>query len=152
MVGLERFRELAAREQGLAVVATTRRDGSVQASVVNAAVTDHPVTGDSVVAFVARGPVTKLANLRARSRATVVVRSGWDWVAVEGAAQLAGPDDDLEGLAPGDVARLLRTIYAAAVGGTQDDWAALDTVMAAEGHTAVLIRPVRIYGPDPPVR
>jgi hypothetical protein len=40
---------------------------------------------------------------------------------------------------------LLRGVYAAAVGGTHDDWAALDAVMAAERHTAVLIRPTRIY-------
>jgi len=41
--------------------------------------------------------------------------------------------------------RLLREIYAAAAGGTADDWAELDEVMAAERHTAVLIRPARIY-------
>ena len=146
MVRLDRARELAAKEQGLAVVATTRRDGSVQASVVNAAVVDHPVSGEPVLAFVARGAVIKLVNLRARSRATVVIRSGRQWVTVEGDAELAGPDDGIEGLGPGDLATLLRAIYAAAVGGTPDDWATLDGVMAAERHTAVLIRPVRTYG------
>jgi PPOX class probable F420-dependent enzyme len=142
---LDRARELGAREQGLAVVATVRPDASIQASVVNAGVVAHPVTGEPVVAFVARGAVRKLTNLRARPRATVVFRSGWEWVAVEGEADLAGPDDLLEGLGPGNVVRLLGDVYAAAAGGTQDDWAELGQVMAAERHTAVLLRPVRIY-------
>jgi hypothetical protein len=106
---------------------------------------DHPVTGESIVGFVARGRVRKLTNLRAEPRATVVIRSGWDWVAVEGDVDLFGPDDRLEGLQSADLPLLLRTIYAAAVGGTGDDWAGLDEVMAAEHHTAVLIRPTRIY-------
>ncbi len=142
---LVRARELGAREQGLAVVATIRPDASIHASVVNAGVLDHPVTGEPVVAFVARGAVKKLAHLRARPRATVVFRSGWEWVAVEGDADVAGPDDALERLGPADVVRLLRDVYAAAVGGTHDDWAELDDVMAAERHTAVLVRPARIY-------
>ena len=143
---MDRVRELAASEQGLAVVATTRGDGSVQASVVNAGVIDHPVRGDAVLAFVARGAVTKLVNLRARPRTTVVIRAGWDWVTVEGEAELAGPDDRFEGLAPGDVAGLLRVVYAAAVGGTPDDWSTLDGTMTAERQTAVLVRPLRVYG------
>jgi PPOX class probable F420-dependent enzyme len=146
MHGLDRARELAMQEHGLAVVATTRRDGSVQASVVNAAVIDHPVTGEGVLAFVARGAVTKLVNLRARPRTTVVIRSGWDWVTVEGEAELAGPEDPMEGFAAGDVAELFRAIYAAAVGGTPDDWSPLDETMTAERHTAVLVQPARIYG------
>ena len=129
----------------MAIVATTRADGSAQASVVNAGVLDHPVTGEPVVGFVARGAVRKLANLRVRPRVTVVFRSGWEWVAVEGNADLAGPDDLLEGLEPSDIPRLLRDVYAAAVGGTHDDWAALEQVMATERHTAVLVRPARVY-------
>jgi PPOX class probable F420-dependent enzyme len=148
--GLDRVWELGARESGLAVVFTTRADGSAPASVVNAGVLDHPVTGEPAVAFVARGRVRKLANLRARPRLTVVFRSGWEWVAVEGNADLAGPDDPLVGLEPADLPRLLRDVYAAAVGGTGDDWAELDGVMAAERHAAVLVRPERVYSnPDP---
>jgi hypothetical protein len=40
---------------------------------------------------------------------------------------------------------LLRTIYAAVVGGAQQDWADLDREMTDERHTAVLIHPTRIY-------
>jgi PPOX class probable F420-dependent enzyme len=145
VAGLDRARDLGARESGLAVAVTIRADGSPQASVVNAGVLDHPVTGEPIVGFVARGARRKLMNLRERPRVTVVFRSGWEWVAVEGDADLAGPDDRLEGFEPGDVPRLLREVYAAAVGGTADDWAEMDEVMAAERHTAVLIRVARVY-------
>jgi PPOX class probable F420-dependent enzyme len=142
---LGRVRELGGRESGLAVVVTRRNDGSPHTSVVNAGVLDHPVTSERVVAFVARGQVKKLANLRVRPHLTVVFRSGWEWAAVEGGVELAGPDDRLVGFDANDLPRLLREIYAAAAGGTADDWAELDEVMAAERHTAVLIRPARIY-------
>ena len=142
---LERARELAAAESGLAVVVTSRADGTAAASVVNAGVLDHPVTGERIVGFVARGHARKLVYLRTRPHATVLFRSGWDWVAVEGDAELAGPSDDLDGLGPGGMPRLRREIYAAAVGGRSDDWAAMDETMEAEGHTAVLIRPTRVY-------
>lgn len=136
---------MAARESGLAVVVTTRADGSVQASVVNAGVLAHPVTGETVVGFVARVHARKLTNLRSRPRATVVFRSGWEWVAVEGVAELAGPDDLLRGMDPLAMPRLLREVYAAAAGGSPDAWAELDVVFAAERHTAVVVRPVRVY-------
>jgi PPOX class probable F420-dependent enzyme len=146
---LERVRELGARESGLAVVVTFRADGSAPASVVNAGVLDHPVTGERIVGFVARGHAKKLEHLRARPRATVIFRSGWDWVAVEGDAQLVGPNDALDGITAEALPPLIRSIYAAAVGGTPDDWADLDASIADEGHTAVLITPTRTYtNPD----
>lgn len=146
---LARARELGARESGLAVAVTTRANGSPQASVVNAGVLNHPVTDDLVVGFVARGGAKKLSHLRARPRMAVVFRSGWDGVAVEGEAELTGPDDVREDWRSPDVAWLLREVYAAAVGGSQEDWTGLDDVMAAERHTAVLIRPTRAYSnPD----
>jgi hypothetical protein len=55
----------------------------------------------------------------------------------------AGPDDPLDGI--DDIPELLRAVYAAAVGGMQEDWRQLDEPMAAERHTAVLIRPLRVY-------
>jgi PPOX class probable F420-dependent enzyme len=131
----------------LAVAVTSRSDGSPHASVVNAGVLAHPVTGELVVAFVARGGARKLPNLRAQRRATVVFRSGWEWVAVEGDAELVGPDDPLEGV--DDIPKVLRAVYAAAAGGTEEDWRELDAPMAAERHTAVLIRPLRVYSNPP---
>jgi len=148
--GLDRAREIGGRESGLAVAITTRADGLPRASVVNAGVLDHPVTGDPIVGFVARAAARKLTDLRERPQVTVVFRSGWEWIAVEGTAELAGPRDPLEGLAHDDVARLLRSVYAAAVGGSPDHWSGLGESMAAEGHTAVLVRPVRIYPSSDP--
>ena len=142
---LDKARDLGAAESGLAVAIALRPDGSPAASVVNAGVLSHPARGETVVGFVARGRARKLDYLRAHPSMTVVFRSGWDWVAVEGDVELAGPDDDVEGLTPEDLPRWLRAIYAAAVGGKADDWGGLDEEMASEGHTAVLIRPRRVY-------
>ena len=144
---LDRIRELSAPEHGLAVAITSRASGSPRASVVNAGVLDHPVTGEPVVAFVSRGTARKLSDIRARPEVTVVFRSGWQWVAVEGRAELAGPDDRLGELGKDETTRLLRATYAAAVGGSADDWAAIDESMAAERQTAVLLRIVRVYPP-----
>jgi PPOX class probable F420-dependent enzyme len=140
---LDDFRTMAAGEQGLVVVATARADGSVQSTVVNAGVMDHPVTGTPVVAFVAAGGSLKLRNLRERPRATVTVRSGWRWGTVEGSAELAGPDDALAGL--DDVPMLLRDIFTAA-GGTHDDWDEYDATMARERRAGVFVTPERVYG------
>jgi PPOX class probable F420-dependent enzyme len=142
---VDRVRGFVDRENGLAVVATTRPDGTVQASVVNAGVLDHPVDGTPVVGLVAQGGSAKLRHLRARPRATVTFRSGWEWVTVEGSAELAGPDDALAGLDAERVRVLLRDVFTAA-GGTHDDFDEYDRVMAAERRTAVLVRPDRVYG------
>jgi PPOX class probable F420-dependent enzyme len=142
---VDRVRGFVGRENGLAVVATTRPDGTVQASVVNAGVLDHPVDGTPVVGLVAQGGSAKLRHLRARARATVTFRSGWEWVTVEGSAELAGPDDAMAGLDAERVRVLLRDVFTAA-GGTHDDFDEYDRVMAAERRTAVLVRPDRVYG------
>src|SRR5205085_3433736 len=53
MFDLDQMQALAAIERGLVVVSTARRDGTIQSSVVNAGVMDHPVDGAPVVALVA---------------------------------------------------------------------------------------------------
>ena len=84
---LDDVMELAGREQFLAVVATLRDDSTIQSSLVNAGVLDHPVTGDqSVLAFVTYG-AAKLRNLRARPQVAVTFRSGWSWATVEGTSR-----------------------------------------------------------------
>jgi PPOX class probable F420-dependent enzyme len=142
--GLTQARSLVAKEHGLVTVATTRPDGTVQASVVNAGILDHPLRHEPVVGLVAQGGATKLRNLRARPAATVVFRAGWEWMTIEGEAELAGPDDPLPGLGADGVRLLLRDIFTAA-GGTHEDFDEYDRVMAAEHRTAVLIRPTRAY-------
>ncbi len=141
--GLDEVRRLAAADHGLVVVAIARTDGSVHASVVNAGVLDDPITGEPVVGLVAVGRSVKLRLLRRAPRATVVFRAGWEWVAVDGPVRLIGPDDLPDGFAADRVPQLLRDVFTAA-GGTHDDWAEYDRVMAAERRTAVLIAPARI--------
>jgi PPOX class probable F420-dependent enzyme len=145
VLGLDRARELGGRESGLAVVVTVRSDGSPQVSVVNAGVLDHPVTGEPIVGFVARGRAKKLSNLRRRPRVTVVFRSGWDWVAVEGDAELAGPGDLLAGFDPSDVPRLLRVVLRRRRGRLRRRLGRAGRGHGGRAHTAVLVRPSRIY-------
>jgi PPOX class probable F420-dependent enzyme len=132
-------------DHGLAIVSTTRRDGTIQSSVVNAGVLDHPERGERVVAFVSAGSARRLEHLRARPRATVVFRAGWQWAAVEGSVDLAGPDDPMEGIDAENLRMLLRAVFVAA-GGSHDDWDEYDRVMARERRVAVFVRPTRIYG------
>jgi PPOX class probable F420-dependent enzyme len=146
MTTLDDFTKFVALDHGLAVVSTSRANGTIQSSVVNAGVLDHPVRGTPVVAFVSAGGAGRLANLRARPRTTVVLRAGWQWAAVEGPVELAGPDDPLEGIDAEQLRVLLRDIFTAA-GGTHDDWDEYDRVMANDRRVAVLVDPARVYGP-----
>jgi PPOX class probable F420-dependent enzyme len=144
VASLDDVRTLIPLDNGLASVAIPRRDGAPQATVVNAGVVPHPVSGQPIAAFVARRGTRKLDLLRADSRATLTWRAGWAWVTVEGSIELCGPDDPLPGIDADAVRLLLREIYAAS-GGVHEDWAEYDRVMVAEGRTAVLVTPVRVY-------
>ena len=141
---LSTFAELVAQDHGLCVFSTLRGDGSVQASVVNAGVLQHPLTGAQVVGLVAAGGSRKLHNLRADPRATIVARAGWQWAAVEGTAEIFGPDDPHPDVDPETLRRWLRDVFRAA-GGTHDDWDTYDRVMAEERRAAVLVTPRRAY-------
>ena len=144
MADLNELAELASANGHLAVVATVRGDGTVQASLVNAGVGTHPVTGQQVLSFVAIGGGAKLANLRKRPAVTATFQHGWQWISVEGTAELAGPDDTALGLSAEQLRTLLRTIFTDA-GGTHDDWPTYDETMARERRAAVLVTPTRIY-------
>jgi PPOX class probable F420-dependent enzyme len=144
MTDVTDFAALVRRDRGLCVVSTLRAAGTIQSTVINAGVLDHPVAGGPVVGFTTRGTAAKLVNLRGRPRATIVVRAGWEWVAVEGLTEIAGPDDPLPGFDPAGVPELLREVFRAA-GGTHDDWPTYDRVMAEERRAAVLISPERVY-------
>jgi PPOX class probable F420-dependent enzyme len=137
-------RQVAAGDHNWAVVATGRRNGSVQATIVTAGVMDHPRCGQPTVAFVARGGTVKLRNLRRDPRATVVFRAGREWVTVEGAVSLIGPDDLPGGYQASAVPQLLRDVFTAA-GGTHDNWPEFDRVMADERRTAIFINMDRVY-------
>jgi hypothetical protein len=98
------------------------------------------------LAFVTNGPV-KLANLRARPQVTATFRNGWQWAAVEGHAELAGPDDPQPWPAPERLRLLLREIFSAG-GGEHNDWDTYDRVMAEERRATVPVRPDRVYTSD----
>ena len=143
MVDLAHVARLVDADHGLSIVSLARADGSVSSSLVNAGLLAHPVDGATVFGFVVRGTAYKRRRLLAEPRVTVTVRAGWEWQAVEGTAELIGPLD--RSAAAVDVPALLRAVFQAA-GGTHDDWATYDRVMAEEQRTAVLVRPTRIYG------
>jgi PPOX class probable F420-dependent enzyme len=139
---LGRIRSFVERDS-LAVVSTLRRDGAIHNSVVNVGVLPHPIRPIDVVGFVTYGRV-KLANLRANPDLAVTLRSGWEWVSADGAAELIGPDDHRDGFDPDDLPQLLRDIFVAA-GGTHDDWDEYDRVMREQRRVAVLMAPRRVY-------
>jgi hypothetical protein len=141
MANLDDFSKLACQERGLVVIATTRADGSVQATVVNAGVLPHP-DGGEVVGLVARGNALKLRLLRRRSgrRYRTLRLAVGDGGGSRRAGRARRPSSVFD-----DIPRLLRDVFTAA-GGTHDDWATYDRVMAEERRTAVLVRPERIYG------
>ena len=147
-VAFDVVRSMGAAEHFLAVVTTLRPDGTPHASLVNAGVMPHPVTGAMVAAFVNHGR-RKLEHLRARPVLTLTWRSGWAWISLDGRAELAGPDDAFDAWTPDEQAQrlpgLLRAIFSAA-GGTHDDWDTYDRVMAEERRVAVLMTPTRGYG------
>lgn len=144
MTDLAAFEALVPLDHGLSVVVTRRADHTPHTTVVNAGVLPHPVTGDRSVAFVAVGGARKLVHLRADPTIAVVVRAGWQWTAVEGRAELIGPDDPHPEIDDERLRLLLREVFTAA-GGSHDDWDAYDRAMRDERRTAVFVAPTRVY-------
>jgi PPOX class probable F420-dependent enzyme len=143
---LDLVRRLIKGEQGLAIVSTTRADGSVHSSLVNAGVLDEgPLGGGPVVATVIRGDAHKLAHFTRTGIATLTFRVGWQWVSVDGPVTMIGPGHTADGFDQNRLPGLLRDIFTSA-GGTHDDWTEYDRVMATEGRVAVLVTPTRIIG------
>jgi PPOX class probable F420-dependent enzyme len=144
MVTLHDAVGLARADNGLAVVSTLRSDQTIQASLINAGILDHPATGEPSLGFVTYGRV-KLANLRVRPAVALTFRDGWKWATVEGRAELAGPDDRPGWLTGSEQLRMLLREVFIACGGTHDNWADYDRVMVEQRRTAVLVVPTRIY-------
>jgi hypothetical protein len=144
MIDISPFTALVGADRGLAVVAIALPDGSVHSSVGNVGILPHPLTGAPVVGLVIVGRARKLPLLRAHPRATVTLRAGWQWAAIDGPVELVGPDDPQAGISADRLRLLLREVFTAA-GGTHDDWTTYDRVMAAERRTAALLTPARLY-------
>jgi PPOX class probable F420-dependent enzyme len=142
-------RRLVGADNGLAVLSTTRADGSVHSSLVNGGVLDaDPFGGGPAIAVVIIGGALKLEHLRRTGTATITFRAGWQWVSADGPIRLVGPDDPAAGLDPERLPGLLRDIFTAA-GGTHEDWAEYDRVMAEQRRVAMLLTPKRIIGNGP---
>lgn len=145
MADLADFEALVPADRGLVVMTVIGPDGRMRPSVVNGGVIHHPINGARVVAVVIHGQARKLVHLRSRPRASVVLRAGWRWAAVEGPTEIVGPDDPADGIGPERLRLLLREIFTAA-GGTHEDFDEYDRVMAAERRAAVLVTPERVFG------
>jgi len=145
--GLVLVRKLAGENLSLATLVTTSDSPDPQVSVVNAAVIDHPITGSPVVALVGR-PGAKLRNMRDNRRATLLFRSGWQWVAVRGAVELSGPDDPNPAIDQDQQRQLLRAVYEAA-GGSHPDLEEYDREMIRDRRCAVLLAPDHIWSNPP---
>ena len=144
MTTLQEAAALGRSEQGLAIVSTLRADSTIQSSLVNAGVLEHPATGVPVLGFVTYGKV-KIANLRARPQVTTTFKNGWQWATVEGTGELAGPEDPQPWLDNPSVSGCcVREVFAAA-GGQHDDWDEYDRVMAEQRRAVVLVTPTRVY-------
>lgn len=76
MTTLQEAVALAEADKGLAVVSTLRADATIQSTIVNAGIIDHPESGETVLALVSAGKVRQ-ANLRARPQISATFRSGW---------------------------------------------------------------------------
>ncbi len=136
---------MLAEENGLAVISTAQADGRVLSSVANCGPVDHPVSGESRVAFVSMGGASRLGHIRRGAPVTIAVRRGWRWRSVTGPAELIGPDDMPDGMDADALRVLLREVFHAA-GGTHDDLDEYDRAMAEESRVAVFVSPERILG------
>ena len=141
MADLELVNRLAAGDHHLAVLSTAGLDGSVHASVVSAGVIDDPIDGHPGVGAVVGGTSRKLSLLRQSGMASLVFKSGFEWAAVTGPVRLIGPEDGMGfGL---DVPEVIRSVFRAA-GGTHENWAEFDRVMAAQRRCAVFVGAAKV--------
>jgi PPOX class probable F420-dependent enzyme len=143
MADLALVKELARADHDLAVLAVTRGDGTVHASLVKFGILDDPLDGEPSIGIVVAGNARKLHHLRRVGHATAVVRDGWRWASVEGPVRLVGPDDSPDESVR--VPEILRDVYRAA-GGTHDDWEEFDRVMAEDRRCAVFVRMAKVSG------
>jgi len=145
MLHLDDLRRFLADETGLATISTVQQDGRVLSSIANCAIIPNPLSGDECVALVSMGTAARLKHVRRGSEVTISVRRGWNWIAATGAADLVGPEDNVESVDPEALRLLLRDIYQAA-GGMHDDFDAYDAEMLRSRRAAVLVTPTRIIG------
>ena len=145
MSDIEIFSNYLLEETGLATVSTTQADGRVLSTVVNCGIIEHPLTGDTCVAFVSGGNAARLKHVDRGSQVTVSVRRGWSWSSATGTADLIRPESLPEGINAEEMRLLLREVFHAA-GGVHDDLEEYDRAMAEEKRVVVCVIPDRILG------
>ena len=145
MSDIEIFSNYLSEETGLVTVSTTQVDGRVLSSVVNCGMIEHPLTGDTCVAFVSGSKAARLKHVDRGSQVTITARRGWAWSSVTGPADLIRPGQVPESIDKEQMRLLLREVFHAA-GGVHDDLEEYDRAMAQEGRVVVCVTPERVLG------
>ncbi|MEC3956872.1 pyridoxamine 5'-phosphate oxidase [Nocardia sp. CDC153] len=148
---VQTLRVLTEQAGGLMVFAGVA-NGRVPASLVNAGLVEHPVSGAPTLAHVAYRDSRRVARLAVTPQASLTVHDGRRWLTAEGHADLifgpwheVGPDHALR-LDAARYAELLREIFRRAGGGEHPDWPEYDAAMRREQRVAVLVDLRRLYG------
>ena len=145
MSDIEIFSNYLSEETGLVTVSTTQVDGRVLSSVVNCGMIEHPLTGDTCVAFVSGSKAARLKHIDRGSQVTITARRGWAWSSVTGPADLIRPEQVPETIDKEKMRLLLREVFHAA-GGVHDDLEEYDRAMVQEGRVVVCVTPERVLG------
>ena len=145
MSDIEIFSNYLSQETGLATISTTQIDGRVLSSVVNCGMIEHPLTGDTCVAFVSGSKAARLKHIDRGSQVTITARRGWAWSSVTGPADLIRPEQVPETIDKEQMRLLLREVFHAA-GGVHDDLEEYDRAMVQEGRVVVCVTPERVLG------
>ena len=145
MSDIEIFSNYLSEETGLVTVSTTQVDGRVLSSVVNCGMIEHPLTGDTCVAFVSGSKAARLKHIDRGSQVTITARRGWAWSSVTGPADLIRPEQVPETIDKEQMRLLLREVFHAA-GGVHDDLEEYDRTMLQEGRVVVCVTPERVLG------
>ena len=120
------------------VLATFRRDGSAQMSII----TCGPLQDG--VAFTTTEDRAKLRNLRRNPQCTLMVaRENWSaYVVLQGSARLLSADNT-----DADELRLaLRDVFRTAAATEHPSWEEYDQAMVEQRRSAIIVVPEHIYG------
>ena len=145
MSDIEIFSNFLLEETCLATVSTTQIDGRILSTVVNCGMIEHPITGDTCVAFVSGSNAARLKHIERVSQLNDSVRRGWVWSSVTGPADLIKSESLPEGIDSEKMRLLLREVCHAA-GGVHDDLEEYDNAMARVKRVVVCVSPDRILG------
>jgi PPOX class probable F420-dependent enzyme len=136
-VSLSQLHQFAS-QQHFAVVATFRRNGAAQLSIVLCGPFRYGI------AFTTTRDRAKYANLKRDPRCSLLL-SHRDWrlyVVLEGRASILSS----ENTPPDELRQAFREVYRAAAGREHPDWEEYDRAMVADRRVIVVVEPERTYG------